>query len=701
MAPINNRSNSSRVIASARKPTISAENVIAGSSISFSKRKADSSPAKNGDFKRLALNEITNDGKTAKVKSILQNGKSNKSNIDISVNKLTFKSNVSVPETRSRSTKLVSGVRIQGPFKGRSNVNPQLHQNGSLLKNNGDLKPKTLAKPQPRPSIITRASLSSRSSIEKPAKSVGNSSKKVDGKVGKANHNSSVTNAENLKVFEPAVLLSKLKLRSSTTHSTFQDGNVDEEPPIRRSLRNHIEKNEISVQSLIPMFESKRENLPLSESENIKLRRSLRLAAIAEKTEISSQIVDENQISEIGRERSDPSPVKLRRSLRNNALKTDSTADQSHVHENDAEKYPKSELVVKLKRSLPNDAEKNEASFQVYVENQSSDGEPKVLRRSSRLSLRKSLPSDKSTENGSLYISALEDVNTSFREQENDRRLKHYSQLSEFDKELLHDPQQVSLYAMEIFDYLKSRESHFPILDYMHRQPHIDRRMRAMLVDWLVEVQENFELNHETLYLSIKLLDSYLSHNEVRRESLQLLGAAALFLSCKYDERLSPLTDEFEYVGDGAYDKSLLLTMEQNILRCVNYELSFPISYSFLRRYARCARIQMPLLTLARYILELGLMDYDTITLSDSKQAAAALYLAFRMTRHSTWTDSLRFYTGYDVEDFKDIVLLFNRILHQKPSSTLSTIRNKYSHELFFEVARTPLLSNRDLNLDD
>lgn len=52
-------------------------------------------------------------------------------------------------------------------------------------------------------------------------------------------------------------------------------------------------------------------------------------------------------------------------------------------------------------------------------------------------------------------------------------------------------------------------------------------------------------------------------------------------------ERLSPLTEEFEYVGDGAYDRNMLLTMEQNILRCVNYELSFPISYSFLRRYAR------------------------------------------------------------------------------------------------------------------
>lgn len=54
----------------------------------------------------------------------------------------------------------------------------------------------------------------------------------------------------------------------------------------------------------------------------------------------------------------------------------------------------------------------------------------------------------------------------------------------------------------------------------------------------------------------------------------------------------------------------------------------------------------MPLLTLARYILELSLMDYSTVTLSDSKQAAAALYLAFRMVKHDTWNDTLVFYTG-------------------------------------------------------
>ena len=62
--------------------------------------------------------------------------------------------------------------------------------------------------------------------------------------------------------------------------------------------------------------------------------------------------------------------------------------------------------------------------------------------------------------------------------------------------------------------------------------------MRAVLVDWLVEVQENFELNHETLYLAVKLTDMYLSKKKIAKDHLQLLGATALFISCKYDVRI-------------------------------------------------------------------------------------------------------------------------------------------------------------------
>lgn len=69
----------------------------------------------------------------------------------------------------------------------------------------------------------------------------------------------------------------------------------------------------------------------------------------------------------------------------------------------------------------------------------------------------------------------------------------------------------------------------------MSRQREVTPAMRAVLVDWLVEVQENFELNHETLYLAVRLLDHYLSKNSIQKECLQLVGAAAVFIGCKFD----------------------------------------------------------------------------------------------------------------------------------------------------------------------
>lgn len=105
----------------------------------------------------------------------------------------------------------------------------------------------------------------------------------------------------------------------------------------------------------------------------------------------------------------------------------------------------------------------------------------------------------------------------------------------DFDAENWNDPFQVSHYAMEIFEYLKQREYRFLIGDYMDKQVCLSRWMRAMLVDWMVEVQESFELNHETLYLAVKLVDLYLTNVVVVKETLQLLGAASLFIASKYD----------------------------------------------------------------------------------------------------------------------------------------------------------------------
>lgn len=72
--------------------------------------------------------------------------------------------------------------------------------------------------------------------------------------------------------------------------------------------------------------------------------------------------------------------------------------------------------------------------------------------------------------------------------------------------------------------------------DYMQGlQTSITKTMRSLLVDWMVEVQENFALNHETLYLAVKIVDHYLSRVLINKETLQLVGATSIFIASKFD----------------------------------------------------------------------------------------------------------------------------------------------------------------------
>ena len=83
-----------------------------------------------------------------------------------------------------------------------------------------------------------------------------------------------------------------------------------------------------------------------------------------------------------------------------------------------------------------------------------------------------------------------------------------------------------------------------PVL-YMGSQPEINPKMRAILVDWLVEVAHKFELMPESLYLTIYIVDMFLSMQVVPRRELQLVGVAAMLIACKYEEIWAPLVKAF------------------------------------------------------------------------------------------------------------------------------------------------------------
>lgn len=267
-------------------------------------------------------------------------------------------------------------------------------------------------------------------------------------------------------------------------------------------------------------------------------------------------------------------------------------------------------------------------------------------------------------------------------------------------------------YTVQIFKYYRQRQAKFTVDDYLKRQPSLSKQMRLLLIDWIVEVQQQLEFNHEVLYLSVKLLDLYLNNKRVDKEKLQVLGGAAMFIACKYEERIPPALDDFIFVSDNAYDRSELTEMEIDILHTVQYDIGAPLSYTFLRRYAKCLTQDMQFLTLARYILELSLQDYGLASVSESSKACAALYLAMHMKMnenkahgravnaglaYTDWSPTLIYYTEAFLKDFIDLLPVMNNLVKNAPNAKYKTIYNKYSHSVFYESSKVEPLPEADV----
>ncbi|CAH2315674.1 G2 mitotic-specific cyclin-B3 [Pelobates cultripes] len=264
--------------------------------------------------------------------------------------------------------------------------------------------------------------------------------------------------------------------------------------------------------------------------------------------------------------------------------------------------------------------------------------------------------------------------------------------VEDIDQDGSEDPFSSSEYALDIFSYMREREEKFVLPNYIEMQDDITKEMRSILIDWMVEVQENFELNHETLYLSVKMVDHYLAATVAMREKLQLIGSTTVLIASKFEERCPPCLDDFLYICDDAYRREELVAMEMEILQKLNFDINIPIPYRFLRRYAKCAHANMETLTLARYICELTLQEYDFVQESASKMAASCLLLALKMKCLGGWTATLQYYSGHSANDLIPLVKRLNFLLTEQPNSKLTAVRNKYSHKVFFEVAKLPPL---------
>ncbi|OAP57431.1 hypothetical protein AYL99_08169 [Fonsecaea erecta] len=241
-----------------------------------------------------------------------------------------------------------------------------------------------------------------------------------------------------------------------------------------------------------------------------------------------------------------------------------------------------------------------------------------------------------------------------------------------------YDTSMVAEYGEEIFDYMRQLEvKMLPNAHYMDNQHEIQWSMRSVLMDWLVEVHLRFNLLPETLFLTVNYIDRFLSCKVVSLAKLQLVGATAIFIAAKYEEINCPSVQEIVYMVDGGYTVDEILKAERFMLTMLQFELGFPGPMSFLRRISKADDYDLETRTLAKYFLEVTMMDERFIGSPPSFTAAASHCLARIMLRKGTWTAHHVYYSGYTYTQLRPLIKLLLECC-EDPRKHHKAVFNKY-----------------------
>lgn len=272
----------------------------------------------------------------------------------------------------------------------------------------------------------------------------------------------------------------------------------------------------------------------------------------------------------------------------------------------------------------------------------------------------------------------------------------------DIDEEDKGNPILVSTYCNDIYEYLRSLEKTFPVKKNYLTGQEVTPKMRSVLIDWLIEVHQQFRLMQETLYLTVAIIDRFLqSFQTIDRKRLQLVGVTAMFIASKYEEMYSPDVSDFAYITDNAYSKVEILQMELLIMKTLDYSFGRPLPLHFLRRYSKAGKALPIHHTMAKYFLEQSLVHYEMCHYPPSLIAAAAIYLAFVILGNneegeskSVWTKTLEHYSTYTKQDVLPVVKEIAAIITNADKSKYQAVRKKYVNAKFMKISVRPELKS-------
>ncbi|KAJ3672881.1 hypothetical protein LUZ60_006255 [Juncus effusus] len=154
---------------------------------------------------------------------------------------------------------------------------------------------------------------------------------------------------------------------------------------------------------------------------------------------------------------------------------------------------------------------------------------------------------------------------------------------------------------------------------------------RFHMIKWMVEYFKETNMELETLFLGVSLLDRFLTRGYFKTvKHLQLLGISCITLATRIEENqpYNCIMEEGFYVDKNKYDRTEVVAMEWLVQEVLNYKCFVPTIHNFLWFYLKAVKADEIIDELARYLAVVALLDHERLSFKASTMAACLVILA-------------------------------------------------------------------------
>lgn len=161
----------------------------------------------------------------------------------------------------------------------------------------------------------------------------------------------------------------------------------------------------------------------------------------------------------------------------------------------------------------------------------------------------------------------------------------------------------------------------------------------------------------------------------ISKQKIQLVGVTAFFIASKFEEIYPPEIKDFIVICDQLYHKRDIIKMEIAILKSLKFELGRPLPLHFLRRNSKAAHADTKIHTMAKYMMELALTEYECAHWYPSLLAATALYVTIKILPEKLdWSSTLAFYSNYPEDKLQPYAVQLCKVIRNADKSKYQVI---------------------------